>query len=75
MLLHSESKMFSLHQKMEIVDEADQVVYTVSGASWRLPPTRSGCPSVTTTATDLQRNTFKGPRRRRGLFYAWEGRY
>ena len=29
MLLHSKSKMFSLHQKMEIMDEADQVVYTV----------------------------------------------
>ena len=29
MLLHSKSKMFSLHQKMEIMDEADQVVYAV----------------------------------------------
>ncbi len=29
MLLHAKSKMFSLHAKMEIMDEADQVVYTV----------------------------------------------
>lgn len=32
MLLHSESKMFSPHQKMEIMDEAD--VDTVRGTSW-----------------------------------------
>lgn len=29
MLLHSKSKMFSLHAKMEIMDEADEVIYTV----------------------------------------------
>ena len=29
MLLHAKSKMLSIHKKMEIMDEADQVVYTV----------------------------------------------
>ena len=29
MLLHAKSKMLSIHKKMEIMDEADQVLYTV----------------------------------------------